>query len=141
MKTLAKTTPFWLMFSPHTAFHDLHLHQNLRSILIQNNVFSYVWSICVHVLIHFGNEFGASEPDFLKVDRRAGIHRHVRAVPVGDIDDSASIVDFSANRYELVCSRNRAVRSFGARCGGVCSGAGEGGYCLRRRVEYEGEDE
>jgi hypothetical protein len=56
------------MFSPHTAFHDLHLHQNLRSILIQNDVFSYVWSICGHVLIHFGNEFGASEPDFLKVE-------------------------------------------------------------------------
>jgi hypothetical protein len=68
MKTLAKTTPFWLMFSPHTAFHDLHLHRNLRSILIQNDVFLYVWSICVHVLIHFGNEFGASEPDFLKVE-------------------------------------------------------------------------
>jgi hypothetical protein len=40
----------------------------MRSILIQKDVFSYVWSICVHVLIHFGNEFGASELDFLKVE-------------------------------------------------------------------------
>lgn len=67
--------------------------------------------------------------------------RHVRGVPVADIDDSASIVDFSANRYELVCSRNRAVRSFGARYEGVGSGAGYGGDCLRRRVQYEDEDD
>jgi hypothetical protein len=51
-------------------------------------------------------------------------HRHVRDVPVADIEDSASTVDFSANRSELVCTGVRAVRGFGARYGGVgrCGG-------------------
>jgi hypothetical protein len=67
--------------------------------------------------------------------------RHVRDVPVADIEDSASTVDFSANRSEFVCTGERAVGGFGARYGWVGRGGGEGGDRVRYSAEYEDEDE
>jgi hypothetical protein len=68
-------------------------------------------------------------------------HRHVSDVHVADIEDSASTVDFSANRSEFFCTGERAVGGFGARYGWVGRGGGEGGDRVRYGAEYEGEDE